>query len=290
MNFTRHLPEESKDFSVEYSKYEGNLPIAIACPIQVACKGGIRSQCSKGRTGNLCNACSEGYYKSVTSACLKCSPWWIIGQLVTIVAVTLFVTGVVFRREKSKRDRRSNFDLILARVKIIIGFYQVTSSMIESLSFEKWPEELSQLASYLQVLQLNLLQAIPVNCISSTLRMNAFQKMIFMVSANVCFVIAASMVYHLRKWQVSKYDIIDEEKKTSIAKTKEKTYRLVLFLLFITFPSTTDSIIRVMPFACQKLCSEQKCRWHLKSDYEIKCFDNYYNRFVFHLLFITSNS
>lgn len=284
INFTKDIQIENESYNQEYSKCNNSLPTPYKCPYPQACKGGVHSLCSKGYTGVLCDTCSEGHYKNVNSGCSKCSYGWIISQLVVIAVLILVVTGIFTTKKKKKKNGRTQSDLILSRVKIVIGFYQVTSGVIRSLTFVNWPEELSQASEYLQILNLNLLQAVPISCISSRFTMNAFQKMTFMVCGNFCLVIAAAIVYRIKKWQVCKQNIQNEQKKASISVAKEKAYHFVLFVLFVTFPSTTDSIVNVMPFACQKLCSEQQCSWYLKSDLELKCFDSYFNRLVFSII------
>ena len=80
--------------------------------------------------GPLCAVCSAGYYKHLKT-CTKCpTKKWMIGKASILLAVILIIVVVVvwFGRKKAKKSKeRSSVDIILGKVKIVIGFYQVTS-------------------------------------------------------------------------------------------------------------------------------------------------------------------
>ena len=75
--------------------------------------------------------CVKGYYKSM-SRCTKC-----LTQMVFIVCAILLLIFILFRDEiKTKGQGRTLSDVVLARLKIVVGFYQVYFNF---LSFSlKW--------------------------------------------------------------------------------------------------------------------------------------------------------
>ena len=70
--------------------------------------------------------CVKGYYKSM-SRCTKCPTLpWLITQMVFIVCAIFLLIFILFRDEsKTKGKERTLSDVALARLKIVVGFYQV---------------------------------------------------------------------------------------------------------------------------------------------------------------------
>ena len=69
-----------------------------------------------------------------------------IGQLAIIGAlVMLLIIFIVWRsNKKSKKGAERSFvDIVLGRIKVVIGFYQVTFGIMEAFSYIKWPGSLS---------------------------------------------------------------------------------------------------------------------------------------------------
>ena len=66
------------------------------------------------------------------------------GQLsINAAIITIIIALVVWiSKKKSKSTGRSWVDIILGRLKIIIGFYQVTFGILEAFDFIKWPKSL----------------------------------------------------------------------------------------------------------------------------------------------------
>ena len=81
--------------------------------------------------------CVKGYYKSM-SRCTKCPTLpWLITQMVFIVCVIFLLIYILFRDEsKTKGKGRTLSDVVLARLKIVVGFYQVYFNFLSfSLKF-----------------------------------------------------------------------------------------------------------------------------------------------------------
>ena len=56
-------------------------------------------------------------------------------------------------------------NIFLARLKIIIGFYQVMSGTLSAFSYIKMPNVLKEMIRYAEFLQLNILQIAPLQCL-----------------------------------------------------------------------------------------------------------------------------
>ena len=137
-NFTRELEVESDWYDRELSKYTLSIPAVYQCPVRESCLGGMEATCSEGYTGILCAVCSEWYYQMISN-CRKCpSLPWLVGQIflvtfiVTVIAVSLFLG-----RKSKNASGRSMTDIFLARLKIFIGFYQVTSATLDGFTYIK---------------------------------------------------------------------------------------------------------------------------------------------------------
>ncbi|XP_031571282.1 uncharacterized protein LOC116305495 [Actinia tenebrosa] len=272
----RNLEIEDDTYDINNTKYIGRLPPAYSCPVREACTGSIFSECSEGYTGVLCSVCVEGFHKSASLGCRKCSIGWISLQAVIILFFIISFATLVRKKKRRDKSGRSISEILMSQIKITIGFYQVSLGMIQSFSFIDWPENLNKYVEYANILQLNLFQVLPLHCLVPRFTFNPFYKMVMMILGNVFVIIVATIIYYFRKSRINKKDLPDEQKTAAISSAKETNYRFIIFFLFLTFPSTCTSIITVMPAACHEICSEQSCRWYLKADYGLKCFDSYY--------------
>jgi len=254
-----------------------------------SCKGGLDSPCENGFEGPLCAVCSSGYYKQLQN-CKQCpSKKWILGQLLIIAGVLLIT--VVFlvckTKQKVKTDQCHHLiDMIFSRLKIVIGFYQVTHGLLEVFSYIKWPGSLEVIAKYSGILQMNLLQISPVHCLFPRIHVDAFGNLCIVMTMNIIIITTSAFIYYVHKAIILRNGRLqDEEKSEKISRTKELVYRNVFFFLYVTYLSTFSKIISVLPFACRKLCRDDKeefCSEYLKVDYSIQCQGPKYN----HLLIV----
>lgn len=283
-NFTTELVVESDWYDREHSKYTLSIPAVYQCPVKESCLGGMEATCSEGYTGILCAVCSEGYYKMISN-CQKCpSKPWLVGQIflvafiVTVVAVSLFLG-----RKSKNASGRSMTDIFLARLKIFIGFYQVTSATLDGFSYIEWPAPFLKIISYAKILQLNLLQVVPPSCFKNSIKVTSYTTLTFFVVFNVTVIVVACLYFHFRKLCIIRknnrapgdiYDIV--------ASTKEVCFRNAFLLLFIVYPTTSTRIFQMLPSACHRICVDNRdvsCRSYLRSDYSLECFTDKYQRF-----------
>lgn len=283
-NFIQNLLAPSPrldNFSVQYPYA---IPTPYRCQEEESCKGGLDSPCGKGYEGPLCAVCSSGYHKRLQS-CTKCpSKAWIAAQLSIILVLSFLLLAFLMWKRTTKLEKDQGHHLInvfFSRLKILIGFYQVTHGLLEVFSFIDWPDSLQAVATYSGIFQLNLLQIAPVQCLFSGLQVNAFGELLVLLTLNLTVTIALGTSYVIYKTIIMKnHSLQDEEKSTKISQTKQLVYKNLFFFLYVTYLSTLSKTASVIPFACRKLCRddrEEMCREYAKSDYSIQCQGSIYN-------------
>lgn len=209
------------------------------------------------------------------------------GQL-TIIIVLLLILIIVVVWTSIKKNRESKkrplVDIILARLKIIIGFYQVTFGLLEAFSFIKWPDSLSAIARYSEMIQLNVLQIAPIHCLFPQLKVDAFRSLFAILTMNAAAVALALAAYGVRRFMIARNGHLnDDSNAKQISQTKELIYRNLFFFLFVTYLSTCSKIANVLPLACRKIChdeSKQICFKYLKADFTVECSSARYKRLV----------
>ena len=285
--FIKNLLASSPMLDTYHVQYPYAVPTPYKCPAEESCKGGLDSQCEDGYKGPLCSVCSSGYFKQFNH-CTRCpSKTWIAGQLSIVLVVVLIVIAlVVWRscRKKKKKEKGLLMDMFLSKVKIVIGFYQVTYGLLEVFSYIKWPGSLESIAKYSGFLQLNVMQIAPVQCLFPELRLNAFGSLFVLMGMNaaiICFSAVGYGVYRLIIFR--NHSLEDEEKSRKVSQSKELVYRNLFFFLFTTYLSTCSKTANVLPSACRKLCRDNKeehCFEYLKADYSVSCQGQEYNQFL----------
>ena len=177
IQFLRNLLASSPVLDATSVQFPHPIPKPYKCYIEGSCKGGLDSPCSNGYEGPLCGVCSSEYYMQL-QICEPCpSKKWIVGQLSIITAVVLIIfAGLAWNsRRKTKTARARPFvDILLSKLKIVIGFYQVTYGLLQTFSYIKWPESLEVIGKYSGILQMALLQIAPIQCLFPGLYVDAF--------------------------------------------------------------------------------------------------------------------
>ena len=290
IDFINNLLAPMPALSEDDVQYPYPIPKQYRCPMEKSCKGGLDSNCSNGYEGPLCDVCSSNYYKQLQT-CEQCpSKKWIAGQLSVLVVVFLIIVVVSVwannrsKKNKMKEEERSPIDIFFAKLKIVIGFYQVTYGLLEAFSYIKWPDSLQVISNYSEILQLNVLQMAPVQCIATGLRVDAFGNLFAIMSLNATVIVVSGVAYGVRKMYILKNkNLEDEEKSKRVSQTKELTCRNLFFFLYVTYLSTCSNTATVLPLACRKLCADKDdkpCPAFLKADYSIRCHESSYNYLV----------
>ena len=288
IEFIRNLQASQPNLGRDDVRYPYDIPIPYRCPLEKSCKGGLDSTCRDGYSGPLCSVCSFGYYKQLQT-CKRCpSNAWIAGQLsiIAILISIIIAVSVWTSKGKNKKDEGegSLIDTFLSKIKIAIGFYQVTYGILEAFSYIKWPDSLQVIGTYSEILQLNILQMAPVHCLSSGLKVDAFGNLFAIMSINASVIVVALIAYGVRTLVISrKIHLEDEDKVAKVSQAKELVYRNLCFFLYVTYLSTCSKVANVLPLVCRSLCRDKNdwsCSKYLRADYSIQCHDTMYDNSV----------
>ncbi|XP_078376623.1 uncharacterized protein LOC144659964 [Oculina patagonica] len=286
-HFIANLLRSSPALDDSSVKYPFPIPTPYKCPREESCKGGLDSPCETGYEGPLCAVCSSGYYKQL-QACNQCpSKRWIVGQLSIVVAAVLIIGAALTSMNKRQNKRGKNrplIDMFLSKMKIVIGFYQVTYGLLQTFSYIKWPGSLEAIGKYSEILQMDVLQIAPINCLFSKFRVDAFGNLLAMMSINATLIGSSVIAYAVQKVIIFRSQGVQNEDKTSkISRTKEIVLRNLFFFLYVTYLGTCVKTANVLPLACQTLCQDKKenyCDNYMKADYSIQCQGTKYNHWL----------
>ena len=277
--FVNNIHSSKPDYDTSYSKFNTLLPKPLKCPYAKSCEGGIDSECHHGYKGVLCATCSKGFYFRFHT-CLKC-PRLTVTVTSSIMVISLFVAVflmVLWGDSKRAENSRTVADVVMSCFKIVIGFYQVIAGIFSALAKVRWPVILISTEKVLKVFEGNILQFAPLSCIHSSLRLDELGKFTVIVALNVLLVgLIFLYLFVKRSYIINKTDRTESQKMREIKSLKKSCYRNIFLLLLTTYPTTSKSIIQILPLpgACVETCfSEEKldCIFLLRADYSIQCF------------------
>lgn len=206
-----------------------------------------------------------------------------LSVMVTVVVIVIAVLVWTGKRKSKKQKERSSVDIILGRLKIVIGFYQVTHGVLEAFSYIKWPGSLALIGKYSETLQLSVFQIAPIHCLLPDVKMNAFGSLFAILAMNAAAILMSVLAYALRRLFLLRSPLNQEQKEKKVAQTKELIYRNLFFFLYVSYLSTCSKTANVLPLACRTLCLDEEketCGVYLKADYNVKCEGPEYNRLV----------
>ena len=282
--YIENLLASSPVLGAFHVQYPYPIPTPYRCPTEQSCKGGLDSPCENGYKGPLCSVCSSGYYKQL-KICTRCpSKKWIVAQLTIIVVIVLVIITVLVWTSKRKINKKEDnllIDKFFSKVKIVIGFYQVTYGLLEVFSYIKWPGSLEIIAKYSGFLQLNVMQIAPVQCLFTGLHVDAFGSLFTTTAMNAAVICFFGIGYGLHKLNISRNSRLEEDEKSrKVSQSKELVYKNVFFFLYVTYLSTCSKTAIVLPPACRSVCrddQEESCSKYLKADYSVPCEGQTYN-------------
>ena len=282
--FIKNLQASLPALGADDVRYPYAIPTPYQCPREESCKGGLDSPCATGYEGPLCAVCSTRHYKQFET-CKQCpSKRWIVVQLSFVIAILLIIIAVLAwtRKQNTKKDDDSSVrDMFLSKVKIVIGFYQVTYGLLETFSYIKWPDSMQVIGKYSEVLQMNVLQIAPVHCLYPGMQIDAFGNLLVMMAVNAAVIGISGVAYGISKIIISRNVCLgDEEKSKKLSHAKTFVYRNLFFFLYTTYLGTCSMTANVLPISCRKLCKNDKeelCSKYLKADYSIECQSQVYN-------------
>ena len=175
-------------------------------------------------------------------------------------------------------------DMFFSKLKIVIGFYQVTYGLLDAFSYIKWPGSLETIAKYSGFLQLNVLQIAPVHCLFPEMRLNAFGSLSAILAINAGVICFSGIAYGVHRLIIFRNQSLEDDKKSRrVSQSKELVYSNLFFFLYVTYLSTCSKTANVLPLACRKICRDDKeelCYKYLKADYSVSCQGQKYNHFL----------
>ena len=167
-------------------------------------------------------------------------------------------------------------DKLVARAKILLGFYQVMGEMFSALDEIQWPDVLKQFGSVLQVLQADVMRIIisPRCYFPNFTYPNVYIEFIFGL-AFVAFVLCAALCYYSfsKCYHVAKETPVFEMTE-SLVKAKQRCCLFVVMLLFVCYPNLSSVIFTLLPSGCDMFYLDESQTFatrRLRSDYSIDC-------------------
>ena len=207
-------------------------------------------------------------------------------MFVIVLVIILIFALAVWDYRKSHHQQRSLADKILARFKILLGFYQVSGAIFSTLNKVTWPNQLSGLGNILQILELNVLQLVAKpHCYLPNLKFNAYDEFIISI-AFIVFVLMSALVGNYSTLCYLKFikRMGDTDIYCRMTAFKKKCYMYVILLLFITYPSMCNVILALLPPGCDEFCldeNDEHCVRKLRTDYSIDCDSDIHTFFTY---------
>ena len=132
-------------------------------------------------------------------------------------------------------------DMFLSKLKIVIGFYQVTYGLLEMFSYIEWPDSVEAIGKYSGLLQMNtgILQLVPVHYLFPGFHVNAFVNLIVTIAINAAVIGFCGVVYGINKVLIIRSSVLeDEEKSRKVSQRKELVCRNLFFFFYVAYLST----------------------------------------------------
>jgi hypothetical protein len=139
----------------------------------------------------------------------------------------------------------------------MIGLCQVLSAFTKNFPKVPWPEELKQLMDTLSIVNLDLLNAQGIACITDTQFVDNFMVML---AAPWIVVAGLFILYHVSNRFVINNQIV------ALLQEKAIHYKLVLSMLFLIYPSISNTMLQMLN--CKTLADGHS---YLVSDYSVQC-------------------
>ncbi|XP_072048071.1 uncharacterized protein [Amphiura filiformis] len=277
--FVTNLKVSNFSYHFQTTRFAEKLPKAFPCPLEGSCandQGDVQATCGVGYDGWLCTECSTNYY-SWFQYCFQCPELWkFVLEVSAILLVFSMVLILAFWHYRRRQEQnRSLIDVIFARFKIVLGFYQVSGAIFSSLHDVSWPSRLSGLGDILQVLELNILQLVAKpHCFIPKLKFNAYDEFIISISFIILVLFSALIGYFCMLCYLTFKQVGQIHLRHRMLECKKKCYMYILLLLFITYPSMCNVTLSLLPTGCDDFCLDEEdiyCVRKLRTDYSIDC-------------------
>ena len=207
INFVANILTFKHDYDQATSSYDDILPKPFKCPQGIeSCPVkwseqefayGINSTCGKGYEGWLCTRCSSGFY-SWFEYCVPCPEAWqlILEAICVVIIGVLFIAIAIWDFKQKNQENRSLIDTLIARFKIVLGYYQLTGAIFSSIHDIKWPEKIANIGSLFRALELNIFKLVAKpRCLADILQLNIYNEFQFGVVFCLLVVLLPTLFY-----------------------------------------------------------------------------------------------
>ncbi|XP_071848106.1 uncharacterized protein [Apostichopus japonicus] len=284
--FVTNLQVESMSLD-DFTSYKEQIPKIYKCPRQENCandNGEIEGNCAEGYTGWLCTNCKARFY-SVLGSCVPCPSMISLivestGFLIVCVFVCLLLAWQIKKRGKGGDDSRSPIDVIIARIKILLGFYQVIGEIIISLHDINWNGPLEVIGVFLSALEVNVMRLfVRPRCFDEKLDITPqAQFVIGTVSLLLIALIPVTFyqvkkVYAYLKHRSSATDVTSIHLR-QLHHLKSRLFAFVVVLWFVFYPPVCSIIFSMYPRACKTFSLDHDKQYNitrLRADFDIDC-------------------
>ncbi|XP_065828562.1 uncharacterized protein [Oscarella lobularis] len=289
-----NLKNRGDNYNRNTTKFTGILPKIHLCPISESCNGRNSSvrinnsdMCTEGYEGILCGNCSTGYHFWFQK-CYACpQKWRTILQIFGFLALLVFLATILYVIDKNVRNKKTNVvvDQLSSSLKILVGFFQVMSAVLDALSYVPWPQAILSVGHFMKTIELNILAVAAISCLNEKLRFNALEIPGLKVAIQLCFLCCFWVYYKIRLRIIrrSASRLSTTTFRLRVSQVRTACLRNSWWILFVGYPSTAASIMATFPYktwTCMKVCfheslnqstQDQYCKWILKDDYSVEC-------------------
>ncbi|KAJ8023148.1 hypothetical protein HOLleu_38249 [Holothuria leucospilota] len=283
-NYVKNIQTEDEFYEKAWSAYHGSIPRAYKCPVETNCINralDLEGSCQEGYQGWMCTVCQEGYYK-LFGWCHKCHPEFVFGMTLLFVIFIAFVWfGIIkpLARNSQANDsrRRSVGDLIISRVKILFGFYQVVDSYWHSMGTVLWFASVQVVISRIIEMMSFTLSSIFVSpsCYISWFKWNPYTKLWTLYATLLLITFILVLVYFIAC-------LVEKLRSGSrVIHVKTTCLKLFTFTMFASYAETCDVVFQL--YNCDEFSlyeyNETPKIHLLRSHYNISCDTDIYLRY-----------
>ena len=285
--YVRNLDTADDSYDRATMHFSCEMPTPIKCPMAGSCVGGRQPRCSTGYTGILCALCKRGYSLEF-NRCAPCpnrakTATQFIAHIALFALVCLTIsltdkTTIKMRTGQNKKTIPRTFaDILLASLKILIGFYQLLISIIYALSTVHWPVHLLKIIHILQYIQFQIISLPSIRCLNPKWNINAIDELwiIIITITSISFLVAA--YYSIKSAYINCQWLSPSVESRRRNECRINCIKYIALLLFVTYIQISRKIIEILPVSCHSFCTAKrqgKCvhsMSFLRSDYSIPC-------------------
>ncbi|XP_071847223.1 uncharacterized protein [Apostichopus japonicus] len=281
--FVENLQVEN-DSVATHTNYTGEMPRIFECPRTESCPNNndsITGNCAKGYTGWLCTNCEPNFY-SVLTSCVPCPSKAILAIesfvfFFVCVLICFLLSWQIKRKTEKEMDTRSFIDVLIARVKILLGFYQVIGEIFISLHDVNWTGPLVIMGKLISAFEINIVrQFVRPRCINDKLDLNPKIQFIIGATSPVVIFLIPFLYYQAKKLYVYiRFTLAFRLSfRSHFENLKACFFACVIVLWFVIYPPVCSVIFSLYPLSCKTFPLNHDKTYNitrLRSDFDVDC-------------------